>query len=176
MAAASTRTDKLQTVALVAPWLHNKEIATQVYGGEESVRGLLDLAEKAEKKFQQTGELTVAVAASSSDKNSIMYQAPYYTEKNRGLIKEYDNKFNISSWSGWLNYNAFESAQKLRGNVLLVCSEAMALPQGAKTYTEIAGNNVESIWIDKATQFDFYDKKDVVNRVTDHVLKYFSNH
>ena len=175
MAEAYTRTDKLQTVALVAPWLHNKEMATQVYGGKESVKKLLATAKKAEEEFKKTGKLTTAVAASSSDKNSIMYQAPYYTEKERGLIKQYDNKFNLASWTGWLNYNAFDSAKELKGKILLVNSEAMALPQGAKDYIKTAGEDkVKAVWLDNVSQFDFYDKPEAVTKAVDHVVKHFS--
>ena len=173
MAEAYTRTKKLKTVALVAPWLHNKEIATQVYGGEKSVKSLLAAAGKAEMKFSKTGKLTTAVAASTTDKNSIMFKAPYYTEENRGLIKEYDNKFNVASWNGWLNYNAMTSAKNLPGKVLFVGSEAMALPQGAKTYAKLAGGKVEKVWLDKVTQFDFYDKKEAVTKAADSAAKHF---
>ncbi|NQZ01908.1 MAG: alpha/beta hydrolase [Bdellovibrionales bacterium] len=173
MAEAFTRNDKLKTVALVAPWLHDKEIATKVYGGEESVKGLLDAALKAESRFKKTGSLTTAVAASSTDKNSIMFKVPYYTEKDRGLIKEYDNKFNVASWSGWLNYDALASASKLRGKVLFVGSDAMALPQGAAAYEKLAKGKVEKLWLDNVTQFDFYDKKEAVTASADAVVKHF---
>ena len=131
-------------------------------------------AKKAEAKFKKTGQLTTATAASTTDKNSIMFKAPYYTEKDRGLIKEYDNKFNIASWDGWLNYNALSSAKKLRGKVLFVGSDAMALPQGAKAYEKLANGKIEKIWLDKVTQFDFYDKKEAVTTATDSVAKHFA--
>jgi hypothetical protein len=75
------------------------------------VKGLLVAANKAQVNFEKTGKLTTVVAASSTDKNSIMYKAPYSTEENRGLIAEYDNKFNVASWRGWLTYNALNSAK-----------------------------------------------------------------
>lgn len=173
MADAYTKTKSLKSIALVAPWLHNKEIATKVYGGEKSVKGLLDLADEASTSYQKTGKTITAVAASKTDKSSIMYNVPYYTEKNRGLIKEYDNKFNIASWRGWLTYDAIESASRLPGKILFVGSESMALPQGAEIYAKIAGNKVEKIWLEKVTQFDFYDKKEPVTKAVDSVDKYF---
>ncbi|MEO0337539.1 MAG: alpha/beta hydrolase, partial [Pseudomonadota bacterium] len=106
---------------------------------------------------------------------SIMFKAPYYTEKERGLIKEYDNKFNVASWRGWLTYDALESASKLPGKILFVGSEAMALPQGAKAYADKAGDKVEQVWLEKITQFDFYDQKKAVTAASDNVVKHFAS-
>ena len=104
-----------------------------------------------------------------------MFKAPYYTEKHRGLIKEYDNKFNIASWRGWLTYDAMKSATKLPGKILFVGSESMALPQGAATYAKLAGNNVKKVWLDKVTQFDFYDQQGPVTKAVDNVDQHFKN-
>ena len=51
----------------------------------------------------------------------------------------------------------------------------MGLPQGAKTYTQMDGNKVKSIWMEKATQFDFYDKQEVVDSVVEHVTQHFNS-
>ena len=174
MAAAYTQTPYLKSVALVAPWLHNTAIVNTVYGGPESVAKLLSAAEQAANEFQKSGKLTTAPAASTTDANAIMFQAPYYTEKDRGLIKEYDNQFNIASWKGWLTYNAMESAPKLPGKILLVGSDEMALPQGAKEYTKLAGDKVEQVWLPGFTQFDFYDQKNAVTAAADSVAQYFN--
>ena len=174
MADAFTRTDTLRTVALVAPWLHDEELATQIYGGEESVNNLIAAADAAQANFKDSGELTTAVAASTTDDTSIMFQVPYYTEEDRGLIPAYDNQFNIASWRGWLTYNALESATRLRSKILFVGSEAMALPQGAKAYAELAGDNVEQVWLDEITQFDFYDRNDAVTAASERVIRHFA--
>ena len=113
MADAYTKSSSIKSVTLVAPWLHDKGIATAVYGGDQSVQSLLKASDMADKKFKEKGQSTIAVAASATDKNSIMYKAPYYTEANRGLIKEYDNKFSVSSWRPWLTYDAMSSAKNL---------------------------------------------------------------
>ena len=65
------------------------------------------------------------------------------------------------------------SAKNLPGKVLFVGSEAMALPQGAKTYAKLAGGKVEKVWLDKVTQFDFYDKKEAVTKAADSAAKHF---
>lgn len=160
------------TIALVAPWLHNKEIATSVYGGQKSFDKLLDISDKAQKDFEKTGKIKAITAASTTDKNSLMYNVPYYTEKNRGLIKEFDNKFNLASWRPWLTFDAISYADKIPGKVLFVESEAMALPQGSKTFKDIAKDKVETISLPKVTQFDFYDKAEPVSKSVDSVAKF----
>ena len=175
MAAAYTKNNKLKSVALIAPWLHNEEMATAVYGGKEAVSGLIKAADQAEAEFKKTGKLTTAVAASSTDKNSIMFQAPYYTQKDRGLIKEYDNKFNVASWKGWLTYNALESATKLPGKILLVGSEKIALPQGVKEYAKLGGKNVIQANLGTYNQFEFYDVKSAVSEASDKVASHFNS-
>ena len=158
--------DKIKSFALVAPWLHNKEIVNLVYGGEESINSLIALAESSDNA-------TYLEAASSTNDKSLMYQAPYYTEKDRGLIKEYDNKFNIASWKGWLNYDALKTAKVQSKPVVLIHSEAAAIPQGAKAYAETLGAKAKLIMLKEVTQFDFYDKADVIERATYEILQHF---
>ncbi|PXY02009.1 alpha/beta hydrolase [Marinifilum breve] len=162
------------SVAIVAPWLHNEAIATPVYGGEESVKNLIALGDKAQKEFEAKGELQVITAASTTDKNSLMYQAPYYTEKDRGLIPEFDNKFNIASWRPWLTFDAIQYADQLPGKVLFVESESIALPQGSKAFKAIAGDKVESVNLPGVTQFDFYDKPEPVEKSVNSVAAFMT--
>lgn len=162
----------LKSVALVAPWLHNQEIATAVYGGEESVKNLLAISDKAEKEFETTGKSQTITAASTTDENSLMYQAPYYTEKDRGLIPEFDNKFNLASWRPWLTFDAIQYADKIPSEILFVESEAMALPQGSEAFKAVAGDKVKSVNLPNVTQFDFYDKPEPVNKAVNSVAEF----
>ncbi len=162
--------NKVSSVAVVAPWLHNVAMATQIYGGAESVEGLLAAA----KTAQQAEQPVYIEAASSTNPNSLMYQAPYYTEIDRGLIAEYDNQFNVASWDGWLNYNAQLSASLLKQPTLMVASEAMALPAGAHMYLNNAGSNVSATWLDGVSQFDFYDQPAAVNNAVEAIAQHFS--
>lgn len=158
----------IKSLALVAPWLHDADIVNAVYGGEESVSKLITLARDA----KQSVKPVYLEAASMTNERAVMYQAPYYTEKDRGLIPEYDNKFNAASWEGWLTYDALKTADIQEKPALLVHSEAAAIPEGAKEYTRRAGENVELIMLDGVTQFDFYDQPEAVqvsiNAVADH--------
>jgi len=169
MSDAAASNPNIKSLALVAPWLHNAAIVDAVYGGEEGVNGLITAAKDAEV----SDEPIYLEAASLTNENAVMYQAPYYTEENRGLIPEYDNKFNLASWDGWLTYDALKTADVQEKPALLVHSEAAAIPQGAKEYAERAGDNVELIMLDDVTQFDFYDQPEAVNTSANAVAEHF---
>ena len=168
MAAATADSDKLQKVALVAPWLHDADMATAIYGGAESVAGMI-AASNAEDAAE-----TILLGASAMDENSVMYQAPYYTEEDRGLIPAYDNKFSVASWKPWLTYDAQASADRLTKPMLMVGSPSIALPQGAEAYEARTKAPLEKVWLgDDVTQFDFYDRKDTVKAASDAVSDFF---
>ena len=112
-------------------------------------------------------------AASTTNEKAVMYQAPYYTETDRGLIPEYDNKFNAASWEGWLTYDAIQTSDRLEKPTLFVHSDAAAIPQGAKAYAKRMGKYATEVWLNDVTQFDFYDRPDVVKSSTQAVTKHF---
>ena len=169
MAAAVADSPELKKLALVAAWLHTPEMAEQIYGGADSVAGLIKTSRNAEKSDKQQ----VMVAASPTDSSSLMYQVPYYTEEDRGLILAYDNKFNLSSWEPWLTYDGQESADRLTEPTLIVCSEAAALPAGARAYAKRTKAPVTELWLENVNQFDFYDRTDVVKKSTNAIAEFF---
>ena len=158
MAAAVADNPKLSKLALVAPWIHDPAMAEGIYGGAEAAANLIELGRTAEA----SAEDQAIVAASATDESSLMYQAPYYTEPDRGLIDAYDNQFNVSSWEPWLRYDGQASADRLAAPTLIVCSEAAALPASAHAYAERTQAPVRERWLDEVNQFDFYDRADVV--------------
>ena len=170
MAAAVADDPALGRLALVAPWLHDAELAAGIYGGEEGVAGLIALADAAER----SGEPRAQVAASLADPTALMYEAPYYTETDRGLIEAYDNRFDARSWRPWLTYDAQVSADRQTAPVLMVCSDAAALPAGVRRYAERTAAPVKELWLDDVNQFDFYDRSDVVHEVADAVRRHLS--
>lgn len=173
MADAAVASDDIQAIALVAPWLHDREIVNEVYGGEESVQNLIDLSRQAEAKYETTGELSLIPAASDSDPNAVMQQAPYYTDPERGAIPEYVNEFNLASWEGWLTYDAIATADELDKPVKIIHSEAAAIPQGAKEFYSRLSGEKDELWLTDTTQFDFYDNPKAVTRASDAVAEYF---
>ncbi len=166
MAEAVADNDKLSKLALVAPWLHDAQLAEAVYGGPETVAGLI-AASEAEADSATPIEL---VAASTSDETAPMYQAPYYTEADRGLIPECDNKFSVLTWKPWLTYDALASAPRQSKPTLLVGSAGMALPAGADAYEQATNTTLEKLWLDDdINQFDFYDRADIVTAAAEEI-------
>lgn len=171
MAAAVADNDGLQKLALVAPWLHDPAMAEAIYGGAEAASGMIAASEDA----ASSNEPTILTAASTSDDSAPMYQAPYYTEENRGLIAEYDNKFSVLSWKPWLTYDAQASADRMSKPIFMVGSDGMALPAGAKAYEARTSAPVGKLWLGKEiSQFDFYDRKDIVLAASDAVAEFFN--
>ena len=168
MSDAALQNANIKSLTLVAPWLHDAEIVNAVYGGEEGVSGLIGIG----RDSAQADDPVILEAASLTNENAVMYQAPYYTETDRGLIPEFDNKFNAASWEGWLTYDAIQTADRLEKPTLLVHSEAAAIPQGAQEYANRMGENATAIWLPEIMQFDFYDRPDVVKTSADAVAKY----
>lgn len=162
--------EKVRSAAVVAPWLHDRATVNAIYGGEEAVDGLIKTGAEA----ASASEPSFIEAASTTNENSLMYQAPYYTESDRGLIPEYDNQFNLVSWQGWLTYDALAGASRQDKPVFMVASEAMALPAGAHQYLERSGENVKAVWLDNVTQFDFYDVPEHVSAAVDALSGHFS--
>ncbi|CAK9039515.1 Uncharacterized protein YcjY [Durusdinium trenchii] len=164
MAEAVADSPNLSKLALVAPWLHNPEIAEGIYGGAEAVAGLIAASEAAET----SGEAAVLTAASTTDNTAPMFEAPYYTEIDRGLIPEYDNKFSVLTWKPWLTYDALTSADRLSKPTLMVGSTGMALPAGADAYEKRMNTQLRKLWFgDDISQFDFYDRADIVTEASD---------
>lgn len=174
MAAAAASTPALTRVAFVAPWLHDRAIVDQVYGGRAVVDTLIAASRTAEQKFRQSGELTLVPAASSTDRNAVMFGVPYYTEPQRGMIPQWENRFNVASWEGWLTLDAMPQAPRLTQPTLMVHSEAAAIPQGARQfYSQIRSPKVER-WLPGVSQFDFYDQAGAVKAAADAVAQHLS--
>ena len=175
MVKAFIESPHIKTITLVAPWLHNSAIVNEVYGGQASVENLIKVGAAAREKFEATGELSTISAASTTDEQALMYQAPYYTEPERGLIPAYDNQFNLASWQSWLSFDAIALAKQLPGKITLVHSEAAAIPHGARQFAGIAGDKVNAVWLDGITQFDFYDQAEPVKLAMDAVVEHLQN-
>jgi len=176
MAGATAQSKHLRSLALVAPWLHNQEIVNDTYGGADSVASLIAVSQDADAAFETDGTQKMVPAASATDSSAIMYQAPYYTEEDRGFIPEYVNEFNLSSWEPWLTYDAVSIAADLETvPVQIVHSDAAAIPQGARRfYQELQGQKAE-LWLDETTQFEFYDDPAAIEASADATAKHFAD-
>ncbi|MGB3405056.1 MAG: alpha/beta hydrolase [Microcoleaceae cyanobacterium] len=173
MADAAVQSDSIKAIALVAPWLHDPEIVNQVYGGSESVQNLIATSQKAQAQYEATGELSLIPAASMTDENAVMYQAPYYTETDRGMIPEYVNEFNLASWEGWLTYDPIDTADDLDKPTMIIHSQQAAIPQGAEEFYNRLSGEKKQLWLEDVSQFDFYDSPDAVSVASDAIAEYF---
>lgn len=174
MADAATRTPILKRVALVAPWLHDADIVDQVYGGAEGVAKLISAGQAAERRYAETGREVTVPAASRTDNTAVMFNVPYYTEADRGLIPQWENRFNVASWEGWLRFDAQRVAPKLAQPLLMVHSEAAAIPQGAKQFYATVRAPKQQLWLDGISQFDFYDRDAPVSAASDAVAAFLT--
>ncbi|MBB2671013.1 UNVERIFIED_ORG: dienelactone hydrolase [Rhizobium etli] len=66
MADAVSGNPRFRSLSLVAPWLHNKAIVEEVYGGAEGVAKLIAVSRSAERA-EETGNPRVILAASATD-------------------------------------------------------------------------------------------------------------
>lgn len=168
---AANQHSSISGFALVAPWLHDAEIVEAVCGGVEGVSALLARA----KQAKQSGAPQYIEAASLTNENALMYKVPYYTDASRGLIPEYDNKFNLLSWSSWLTYDAIQTATQQSKPGLLVHSEAAAITHGAQKYVANAVNHVELIMLPNITQFEFYGQPEAMRVASNAVAEHFNS-
>jgi uncharacterized protein len=175
MAEAAATTPAIRSVALVAPWLHDRAIVEAVYGGRESVAKLIQLGRDAAARYRATGQATLLPAASTTDKTAVMFNVPYYTERDRGLIPQWENQFNVASWEGWLTLDAMRTAPRLKAPLLIVHSEAAAIPQGARQFYAAVSAPKQQLWLDNVSQFDFYDRATPVKAAADAVASHFKS-
>ena len=72
-----------------------------------------------------------------------------------------------------MTYDAISTADRLDKPVMIVHSEAAAIPQGAQEFYSRLSGEKEELWLDDITQFDFYDSPEAVTTASDAVAKYF---
>lgn len=173
MVTAAADTLQLRSVALVAPWLHDREIVLQTYGGAEAVAKLEAVGDAAEAEYRRSGEQSFVPAASLTDSRAIMYQAPYYTEADRGMIPAWRNAADPAFWRGWLGFDAMPAAARLSQPFLMVHSEAAAIPQGARRFFAQLTGPKQELWLENVGQLDFYDRDQPFTAAAAAVARHF---
>jgi len=173
MAHAAADLPAVKSLALVAPWLHDREIVEQTYGGAQGVARLIQAGDAAEARFRAEGRQSFVPAASRTDRSAVMFGAPYYTDADRGLIPEWRNEADPAFWRGWLTFDAQTAAERVRQPFLLVHSEAAAIPQGAHRFYGRVTAPKQELWLEEVGQLDFYDREAPVRRSADAVAAHF---
>lgn len=163
----------MRALALVAPWLHDRAVLEETYGGAAGVDALLRAGDEAEARFRETGRQTFVPIASRTDRGALMFDVPYYTEPDRGLVPDWRNEADPAFWRGWLEFDGIAIAPAVARPVLLVHSEAAAIPQGARRFFEGLAGPKEALWLEGVPQFDFYDADGPVTAAADAAVAHF---
>ncbi|MEM9341245.1 MAG: alpha/beta hydrolase, partial [Bacteroidota bacterium] len=177
MAHATAQDERIQNLVLVAPWLHNPEIARAIYdfrpGGTD---GLLESARKAKQEYAETGKMHYVLAASDLDPFSAMYVPnnifDYYLNPAKAAGGVYDNRFAVSSWEPWLTFDGISVASTIKQPVYIVHSESGAVPQGAKQFYALLGGSKEITWLNDFNQQQLYFEEPAVNAAIGNVVDY----
>ena len=174
MALALANGADLKAVNFVAPWLHNAEIAKLIYGGSDGVNDKIKKSENAKSAFAQNGKIEYVPAISTTDKEAAMFgDFDYYLNPKRGAIKEWGNQFAVMAWKGWLQFDPIQYASKINIPVQLIHSQSAAVPMGAEEFYKNLKGAKNVIWVDKASQFDFYDQEPFTTNATNDAVKWF---
>jgi hypothetical protein len=157
-AAADTRVKALTTIAA---WLHDPESVKAIYGGEEGVKGRINAAREAKRKYAQTEEVEYIPAISRTDPAAAMYgDFDYYLNPSRGAIPEWiANKFAVMSWEDWLTFNPMPTAAQLQLPVLMIHSDGAVLPENVRQFFNAIPHPQKELYWTEGGQFDFYDQE-----------------
>lgn len=176
LAQAATDSEVIRAVAFVAPWLHDAAALEEAYGGPDAVAERRAAAAQANALYESRGEQTLVPVASRTDRSALLFDVPYYTETERGLIPAWSNQADVGFWSDWMDYDAIARAPGLTKPAVLIHSEAAAIPGGAhRFYAALTGPKRE-LWLDDVTQFDFYDRPEPVKAAADAAAAHFAEH
>ncbi|MET8854411.1 alpha/beta fold hydrolase [Amycolatopsis sp. NPDC004625] len=165
--AAAAEAARFGSLAMIAPWLHDAELAREVYGGEGGVAERIRRGEAAAAEFARTGAVRYVPAVSTTDPAAAM-PGPfrYYLDPARGAVPQWPNRFAELSWPHWLRFDAIAAASRVTAPVLLVHSEDAALPGGVRKFlARLAGPS--TVHWRTGTQFDFYDDEPTVAAALD---------
>lgn len=177
MAHATAQDKRIKKLILVAPWLHNPEIAKTLYDTRpDKTEGLLQSAKEAKEKYAETGEMDYVLAASELDPLSAMYVPEnafdYYLDPAKAAGKHYDNLFAVSSWEPWLTFDGISAGEQISQPVFIVHSESGAVPQGAKQFYKLLQGEKEIKWLNEYNQQQLYFEEEAVDAAMNEVINY----
>ncbi|TJV67337.1 MAG: hypothetical protein E5Y18_01535 [Mesorhizobium sp.] len=89
------------------------------------------------------------------------------------MIPAWRNEADPAFWRGWLTFDAIQATRRLHQPLLMVHSEAAAIPQGARKFYARLTEPKQQLWLDNVTQFDFYDRAAPVKAASDAVAAHF---
>lgn len=165
---------RVGSLALVAPWLHDRRICEENYGGTAGIEAKKAAAAEARRRYEETGEVGYVPVVSGSDPDAALpFAVDFYLNPDRGGIPQWSNRFAVMAWSGWLDFDAVAIAPTLTAPVLLVHSEDGAIPDGARRFHDGLAGPREFLWT-HGSQFDFYDRSPQVGLAADAAAEHFA--
>lgn len=167
--------DRVKSLVLVAPWLHNAELVRAIYGGEEGVQHRIALSQAAQKKFEAAGEIDYVPACDPNNPDAAMaFPLDFYQNPKRGGIPQWTNCFAVMSWQGWLEFDGISYASQIRVPTLIVESEGAAVPDGARQFYAALTAPKDIFWTE-GEQTDFYDQEPQVGKSVALAAMHFGN-
>jgi pimeloyl-ACP methyl ester carboxylesterase len=167
---------RIASIAMVAPWLHDRTIVEAIYGGPAGVEGRLQKAHAARHKFETTGVVDYIKAASNTDPTAAMYwegdALDYYLNPNRGAIPQWSARFAVMAWKDWLELDAIALAPRVNAPTLLITGPGTATPGGAKQFAALMRAPQRLVELD-GSQFDFYDNPATVAAAAREAIAHF---
>jgi fermentation-respiration switch protein FrsA (DUF1100 family) len=165
---------RVKSLALVAPWLHNAALVQAIYGGEAGVQHRLDLADAARRKYETTGEVDYVPACDPNDPDAAMpYPLDFYLNPARGALPQWTNRFAVMAWRDWLEFDGVAYGAQISAPLLIVHSEAAAVPDGAKAFFGAVQSPKDIFWT-QGEQLDFYDQEPQVSKSVAAVRDHFA--
>ena len=166
---------RVNSLAMIAPWLHNMQLVAPYYGGEAGVQERIAASRAAHARYQETGEVDYIPAISTTDPAAAMYGPyDYYLDPQRGYIPEWDKRIATMSWEPWLTFNPLVSAPQLTIPVHMIHSPEAAVPDGAQQFYDHLPGPKKLRWIE-GTQLDFYDQPTQVSHALRTTADHFRN-
>jgi uncharacterized protein len=167
--------DRVKSLALVAPWLHDAELVEAIYGGPQAVAERREAGLAAQRAYADTGMVTYVPGVSTEDQDAAMYgRFDYYLNPARGAVPQWGNRFAVMAWPGWLGFDPIAVAPLITAPTLIVHSPDAAVPDGVRRFHEVLPAPKNLVWM-TGGQMDFYDQKPQVEPALDTVAAHFTS-
>lgn len=174
-AVAAAGDERIRSLALVAPWLHDAQLVAAAYGGAAAVAERREAGLAAQRTYAQTGAVHYVPAVSTHDPAAAMYgPVDYYLDPERGAVTQWGNRFAVMAWPGWLGFDPIAPASLITAPVTIVHSPDAALPDGVRRFHDILPAKKNLLW-HTGSQFDFYDQDSHVQPALDAVTAHFTS-
>ncbi|MEM7273957.1 MAG: alpha/beta fold hydrolase [Actinomycetota bacterium] len=166
--------NRVRSIGMIAPWLHDRDLVAPYYGGPEGVAERIELSKQAEATWRETGEVAMIPAISETDESAAMFGPfDYYLDPDRGSIPEWDKRIALMSWQPWLEFNPIVCAADIDVPVQMVHSRDGAVPDGADAFHQNLAGPKDLIWT-AGGQLDFYDQPAQVAVATPAIVAHFN--